>query len=209
MHRQYPLRLVIPLSLLVIATLSCGGLPLTPTPTPTSGARQVPVVAPQVVGGSGGSGSGGGAGNGGGGGSGGGSVPILSSPAPTPNPSPVPATGPYLVKQTETLGHESISGQVCSTVAPFFVTSVTPEATFTFNFVPAAADHGTLTYAYSIPKAGESHSATGTYTISLARSDGTRTLSLRVSDHVVFKGFDGNLPVGYKFDLVPSPNISC
>ena len=39
---------------------------------------------------------------------------------------------------------------------------------------------------------------------------GTQQLSLAVSDHVVFKGFDGNiLPLRYKFNLAPSTDVSC
>jgi hypothetical protein len=61
-----------------------------------------------------------------------------------------------------------------------------------------------LTYAYSIPRAGESHDAHGTYTLSLAAPDGTLLLSMAVRDHVVFKGFDGTIPLNYSFDLVPA-----
>jgi hypothetical protein len=107
------------------------------------------------------------------------------------------------------LGGEVISGVVCSLKLPFSVNSVTPRVSFVFVFVPVDAGHGRVTYAYSIPSAGESHDATGNYTISPAGADGTLLLSLAVSDHVVFKGFDGNLPVQYKFNLVPSTTMTC
>jgi hypothetical protein len=115
----------------------------------------------------------------------------------------------YVVKQIETLGGEAISGTVCSVIKPFSVLSVTPRVTFTFYFVPQDAQHGNVSYAYSIPSAGESHDARGTYSLAQVDKDGTLQLSMSVSDHVVFKGFDGNIPNNYKFNLVPSGNTSC
>lgn len=117
--------------------------------------------------------------------------------------------GPYVVKQIETLGGEVISGFVCSLTRPFNVLSTTPHVTFTFVFVPQDAQHGNFSYAYSIPKAGESHDAAGTYTISPVDKAGTLQLSLSGSDHVVFKGFDGKMPARYKFNLVPSGDSPC
>ena len=117
--------------------------------------------------------------------------------------------GPYVVKQIETLGGEAISGTVCSVTKPFGVLSVTPHATFTFVFAPLDGQHGNVSYAYSIPKAGESHDASGTYSLSRVATDGTLQLSLTVSDHVVFKGFDGNIPNHYKFNLVQSGDAPC
>jgi hypothetical protein len=114
-----------------------------------------------------------------------------------------------VVKQIETLGKEVISGVVCSLTKPFSVQAVAPEAAWTFVFVPQNAQSGKVSYAYSIPKAGESHDASGTYSLTQVDQNGTLQLSLLVSDHVVFKGFDGNIPVNYKFNLVPSPNVSC
>jgi hypothetical protein len=114
-----------------------------------------------------------------------------------------------VVKQIETLGGETISGVVCSLLLPFSVNSVTPRVSFVFVFAPRDTGHGQVTYAYFIPSAGESHDAKGNYTISPASADGTLLLSLAVSDHVVFKGFDGNIPLQYKFDLVPSTTVTC
>ena len=93
------------------------------------------------------------------------------------------------------VGGEVISGVVCSVSLPFSVISVTSKVSFVFVFAPLDAQRGTVAYKYSIPSAGESHDATGNYTISPAGTDGTLLLSLTVSDHVVFKGFDGNLPL--------------
>lgn len=138
-----------------------------------------------------------------------------ATPTATDTPTNTPVTpqvaqGPYVVKQTETLGNETLSGAVCKLTEPFSVNATTPKVAFTFVFAPQAADHGRLTYAYSIPSAGETHDATGTYTIQPAgTADGTLVLSMTVSDHVTFKGFDGNIPLRYKFDLVPAANVPC
>lgn len=86
---------------------------------------------------------------------------------------------------------------------------MTPKVTFNFVFVPAEANRGKVTYAYTIPSAGESHDAAGTYTIQPLVGTVKLVLSLSVSDHVVFKGFDGNIPNRYSFNLVPNSNISC
>lgn len=156
--------------------------------------------------GSGGGGGGGGAGAGGGGGSGannGGS----NDGSPTQLPDII--SGPYVVQQIETLGGETISGTVCSTSKPFSVLSVTPRVTFSFGFAPIDSLKGNVSYAYSIQSAGESHTASGTYTISPVDKSGTLQLSMIVSDHVVFKGFDGNIPNRYKFNLVPTGNAPC
>lgn len=112
--------------------------------------------------------------------------------------------GPFTVKQTESLGGETISGSVCDITKPFAVRAATSKAAWTFQFAPILATSGTMTYGYSIPSAGESHSATGTYTLSQPAPDGTLVLSMAGSDHVVFKGFDGRFPIRYKFSLVPS-----
>jgi len=132
--------------------------------------------------------------------------PATTEPSTTVAPAPA-YNGPYEVKQIETLGDESISGTVCDVRQPFQVGAVTPKAAWAFAFVPSSAQDSTkggVSYAYNIPSAGESHSATGTYTLSEAGPDGIRHVSLRVSDHVVFHGFDGPIPVRYRFDLVPA-----
>jgi hypothetical protein len=127
----------------------------------------------------------------------------------TPTQLTEPSGGPYVVLQIESLGGEVISGEVCSLTKPFSVFSKTPKVAFTFAFVPQDERKGKVAYAYTIPSAGESHDATGTYVLSLAGKDGTLQLTLAVSDHVVFKGFDGNIPNNYKFNLVPSSKTHC
>ena len=132
-----------------------------------------------------------------------------SSNEGTPTQLPDINARPYVVKQIETLGGEAISGVVCSLTKPFSVLSVTPHVTFSFYFVPQNAQQGKVAYAYSIPSAGESHDAAGRYSLTPVDKAGTLQLSLTVSDHVVFKGFDGNIPNQYKFNLVPSDDASC
>ncbi len=182
------------------------------TGTPTQPAAGVNSGTSGGTGGSSGSGSGGGSagGSGGGAGSGGsGSATPTSTPSPTPSETALPSAHPYIVKQIMTLGGEVISGVVCSTAQPFTVLSTTPLVTFTFLFTPQDAQHGNVTYSYSIPKAGESHQAAGTYTITPLGNDGTLQVSLSLLDHVVFKGFDGNIPNRYKFNLVPDASVTC
>jgi hypothetical protein len=207
---------------LVLLTMACV-LPQAaqPTATPTSGSPATLGTATPTAGlskggnsgGTGGDTSGDGSGTGGGNGSGGSNGGSDGS-----NGGNVESTatqladvsgGPYAVKQIETLGGETISGFACSVTQPFSVQAVTPRVAFTFLFTPLDAKHGKVAYAYSIESAGETHDASGTYTLSLIDKAGTLQLSLVVSDHVVFKGFDGNIPNRYKFNLVPSPGVSC
>ena len=156
-------------------------------------------------------GNGGAAGAGGGSGGGGGvSGATPPPPGETPEPTKIPDSfgAPYAVKQIESLGGESISGFVCSTShrsrsRPTHRRSRGPSGSF------RKRQRQESEYAYSIPSAGESHQAKGTYTISPPEHDGTLHVSLQVSDHVVFKGFDGNIPVRYKFDLVPAAEPGC
>ena len=141
--------------------------------------------------------------------------PVTTAPPTTPPPTTEPPTtvpspsyyGSYSVKQIVSLGGETISGTVCDVRQPFQVGAVAPRAVWSFMFVPDGAQDGhagALSYAYEIPSAGESHAATGTYTISDSGPDGVRHVALKVSDHGVFKGFDGNIPASYNFDLVPA-----
>ncbi len=197
---------------LIVVTMACASLTPAPTPTPT------PTAMPGLTigggtGGTGGStgGSSGGTGGSTGGSSSGGTGGSSEGGSNSASPTKLPdiSSIAYVVKQIETLGGESISGIVCSLTQPFSVLSVTPHVTFTFIFVPQNAQQGKVAYAYSIQSAGESHDASGTYTLAQVSKDGTLQLSLTVSDHVVFKGFDGNIPNHYKFNLVPSAAVSC
>lgn len=139
--------------------------------------------------------------------------PVIPPPNTTPNATPQPtqetstASGPYVVKQVVSLGGEVISGNVCSLGLPFSVNAATPKVAWVFNFLPQSDVNGKVTYSYSIPSAGESHDAAGTYTIGQPNADGVVRLSLVVSDHVVFHGFDGKIPVKYYFDLVPTATV--
>ncbi len=212
MGRMHISRLIFLLLLAAALSAACG-LPaqLAATPTPT-GAAVLPGL-PQAGGNSGGIGAGNGGsdgGNGSGNGNGNGAVDPANPANVTPTPSPTPdANVFYDVKQVITLGGEAISGMVCSTIAPFSVLSVTPKVTFTFNFVPSSNVKGSFAYAYNLSKAGETHDANGTYSLSKPDPNGTLHLSMTGKDHVVFKGFDGNLPVRYNFDLAPSQKAKC
>ena len=148
--------------------------------------------------GTGGGGAGGGGGDGGAGGGGGGSQ--------DPTKLADVFGGPYRVVQVETLGGETISGFVCALDKPFAVHMATPKVTFDTGFVPSDNTRGAVTYAYNIPSAGESHEAHGSYTITPPAKDGTLSLAFQVSDHVVFHGFDGNIPLRYKMNLAPIPD---
>ena len=185
-----------------------------PPSSPAAVVSPTPTAASQGGGGAGGVGGAGNGGAAGAGGGGAGGAGAGASTATSPEPSSTPTQladlgGPYAVKQVASLGGESISGTVCSTAKPFSVAARTSKAAWTFGFVPRDATAGSVSYAYSIPSAGESHQATGTYTVSAPATDGTLHVSLKVSDHVVFKGFDGNIPVTYKFDLVPGGGSGC
>jgi len=231
MKNKHRITIVISLFALILAIMACA-LPGTasqgtkPTATPTS-QKLVPLTlstntttpTPGVLvsgssisvgsstGGTGG--NSGGAGSSAGGTGGGNSGSNGGSNESTPPPLPDIQTRPYIVKQIETLGGEVISGVVCSLAQPFSVLSTTPHVTFSFAFVPLNAQQGKVSYAYSIKSAGESHDASGTYSLTPVGNDGTLQLSMAVSDHVVFKGFDGNIPNHYKFNLVPSDNSTC
>jgi hypothetical protein len=198
---------------IILATMACTLLPAAPTPTTTPG---LPVVVNNggTDGSNGGSNGGGNQGNGGSnaGNSGsnnntGGSTDNSIDATPTQLPDVNSVL--YVVKQIETLGGESISGIVCSVTKPFTVLSTTPHVAFNFVFVPQNAQKGNVSYSYTIESAGESHDASGTYTLATVSKDGTLELSLAVSDHVVFHGFDGNIPNRYKFDLVPTADATC
>ncbi len=127
---------------------------------------------------------------------------------PTVTPTPDAFAGPFSVRQTMTLGKEHLGsppGGICVNT-PWQVPADTPKVSFVFNFAPYSALPGatgnTVGYTYNIASAGESHQAQGSYTLS-PNEDGSTRVSLKIRDHVVFKGFDGNIPVRYSFDLVP------
>ena len=213
MSTKHRARIVIAVIGLIMLTLACalpGATPQAtqPTATPTPG-----LSTGGNTGGTGANTGGTGGSNGGTGGNSGSTGGNSGGTSGSNNNSPTQLatiySGPYVVKQIETLGGEAISGFVCSVTQPFSVLSATPHVTFTFAFVPKDAQHGNVSYAYSVPRAGESHDASGTYTLSPVDKAGTLQLSLAVSDHVVFKGFDGNIPNRYKFNLVPSGDTSC
>jgi hypothetical protein len=92
---------------------------------------------------------------------------------------------------------------------PFEVTSTTPKVAFVIRFQPNGQRRGAVSYVYSFPSLGQSHHARGSYKLSKPEPEGTLHLALKASDHVVFDGFGGNIPMRHKFDLVPSADTGC
>jgi hypothetical protein len=206
MKMLYPIwRAALPITLLV-ASMSCAlGIP-----GGSASATATPSLSLRDGGGSGGTGGSGGSGGGGTGAGGGSGSSNNGANLPVPKSLPAPeGRGPYVVKQLYSLGRETIAGQVCSRTQAFSVTVNSPHVTFAQNFVPEGPSQGKWTYAYSIPSAGESHDASGGYTLSPTGGDGTLLLAMTGSDHVVFKGFNGNMAISYSFQLVPSDSTSC
>jgi hypothetical protein len=147
-------------------------------------------AAASVAGGSGGGGVGGGAGGGSGG------------------ASARETLGPYHIVKVKNVGGETVDGVVCAIDRPFVVHMQTRPATFDIKFEPADKARGTWTYAYDIPRAGESHKASGEYTMSAPAADGTRALTIDGKDFVTFKGFAGPMPMQYVFGLAPASSDS-
>ena len=111
--------------------------------------------------------------------------------------------GPYHIVKVMNLGGETVDGVVCGIDQPFVVHMQTRPATFDIKFEPADKAHGMWTYAYDIPRAGESHNASGEYTVSPPAADGSRSLTIDGKDFVTFKGFAGPMPMHYVFGLSP------
>jgi hypothetical protein len=191
------------LVLAVSATLvACGTAGSSASAAPAGGSGS---PAPAVGGGGGG---GGGDGGGGAGGGGNGGAGDQATPQSTPSPTP-PGGPPYVVRKSEDLGGETLTGTMCDTSRSFSVIVATPTVTFTEAFAPAGSTSGSLSYAYAFPDLGESHDATGSYTISGPGPDNVLHLALTGRDHVVFNGFDGRVPINYRFDLVPATVSGC
>jgi len=136
----------------------------------------------------------GGAGAGSGGGGGGGSGTAAARET----------LGPYHIVKVRDLGGEMVDGVVCAVDRPFVVHMQTRPATFDIKFEPADRARGMWTYAYDIPRAGESHKASGEYTMSPPAADGSRSLSIDGKDFVTFRGFAGPMPMQYVFGLSPA-----
>jgi hypothetical protein len=110
--------------------------------------------------------------------------------------------GPYHIVKVMNLGGEMVEGVVCGIDRPFVVHMQTRPATFDIKFEPADTARGMWTYAYDIPRAGESHKASGDYTMSAPAADGSRSLTIDGKDFVAFRGFAGPMPMHYVFGLM-------
>lgn len=173
------------------------------------------LIPPDVIQNVGGQGGGGAVG---GGGSAAGIAPGDAAKRPSTADLGPDLQGPYEVKQLETLGREKVWGRVCGLADDFEVAFDTPPANFRMHFKPdlivaraprSVPLHGTLAYQYSIPRAGETHDATGLYDLEEDRAAHRIHVAIDVDDHVRFKGFDGVPKTKYKFDLEPVPGASC
>jgi hypothetical protein len=111
--------------------------------------------------------------------------------------------GPYRIVKVMNRGGEMVDGVVCAIDRPFVVHMQTRPATFDIKFEPADKARGMWTYAYDIPRAGESHKASGEFTMSAPAADGSRSLTIDGKDFVTFKGFAGPMPMQYVFGLAP------
>ncbi len=186
-----------------MALVACGGQAASPTPTP-------PGASTLVAGGGGGDGGDGGGGGDNGGGNGGlnagGSVAASAVATPTPLP-PEPYNGPYIIKQT--VGDAALSAIVCRLDRPFSISVATPKVSFVMALQPTGSAAGTLSYGYSLPAAGETDTATGSYKVGAPAPDNSRQLAMQIRDHTVFKGFDGTVPFSETVTLQPQPGAAC
>ena len=160
-----------------------------------------------VISGAAGSGGAGNGGAGSGGGNGGGSGGTGSGDGSSQPGSTEEYLGPYQVVKIMNLGGETLDGVVCAINQPFVVHMHTPRINFDISFAPVGRTDGVWTYAYGFPDLGETHDARGQYTISAPAADGTRSLTINGSDHVVFNGFDGPFPMNYVMQLTPTEAV--
>lgn len=121
---------------------------------------------------------------------------------------PAESLGPYRIVKIMNLGGETIDGSVCSIDQAFVVHMHTRNVDFDIKFMPVDKAHGTWSYAYSIPRAGETHAASGDHTITIPRADGMRTLAIDGTDFVQFKGFAGPMPMRYSMGLAPAASCN-
>ena len=148
--------------------------------------------------------------------------PASNEPTPASNSNPAPGEtatfspfpganllGPYIIKQMESQEGETVAGDICNLSKLFAVMVRTTEVTYAFNFSPEGFDRGKWMYVYSIPSIGETHDASGTYSLDQPDQDGMRLLTMTGSDHVVSAGVGESQPVEYKLGLVPTEIANC
>jgi hypothetical protein len=145
--------------------------------------------------------------------------PPTSQPSPTsaatptvpPTPQPTPSglgPGPYSVNLTHPEGGlvmDTPPGGVCVN-HPFQIPASNPSVSFTLMFDPTNGN--AFSYSYTVPDAGETDDATGTYVLT-PHGDGSLTVSVTAQDHMVAQRLDVMVPVNYSFDLVPLGSGSC
>jgi hypothetical protein len=125
--------------------------------------------------------------------------------------APAEVLGPYRVVKVMDRAGEAVEGLVCAIDRPFVVHMQTRPATFDIKFEPTDKARGMWTYAYDIPRAGESHRAMGDHIVSPPAADGTRSLTIDGPDFVTFHGFAGPFQMHYVMGLVPvaAPTGAC
>lgn len=115
----------------------------------------------------------------------------------------------YQAEKVMNLGGETISGDVCSVNQAFVITLDAGVFSFPITFTPESGSQGAYAYSYALGGVGETHNASGTYTISDAAADGSRRLVMDGSDCVKFNGFDQCINMHYEIGLTPAAPGTC
>ncbi len=131
----------------------------------------------------------------------------VTVPAAVPTPTPTPGgSGAAIGGSYQISGPGGASGQVCSLAQPFTM-KVNVRISFTVNFTPTDVTKGTWNYQYTIASAGETDTASGSYTIS-AGSGGSLQLVMNGSDVSKFHGGGATVPINFGFTLTPISSCS-
>ena len=141
----------------------------------------------------------------------------IAMPAPEVTPEATDSSGggagslgPYTAQTTMNLGGVTVSGAICTLGQPFEVTfTQTDIITWVIQFVPADATNGTYSYSYSLADVGEAAKGEGTYTVSDAAADGSRTLTFDGTQTNTFNGGSPTMQLHYSFGLTPDTTGAC
>lgn len=142
----------------------------------------------------------------------------IAAPAPeaTPEATETPGgggaaagMGPYNAEKIMNLGGETLSGFVCALDQPFTISMLAGGRSFDIQFMPTDSTQGTFSYGYSVPEAGETVTAEGSYRVSEAAADGSRTLTLDGTQVNRFSGGSPTFHLQYSIGLTPQTTGSC
>ncbi|MBI1259259.1 MAG: SH3 domain-containing protein [Chloroflexi bacterium] len=111
--------------------------------------------------------------------------------------------GPYTVQKIMDLGGEVPTGSICSLDQAFTIHQEAGGVAFDMHFTPASATQGKYAYGYSIPEAGETVSGEGSYSVSEAAADGSRTLTFDGTQINKFNGGNPTFHITYSVGLRP------